>query len=121
MPRLFLKDHQWDQIKDLLPGKATDPGTTANNRLFIEAILWINRTGAPWRDIPEEFGNWHNLYNRYSRWCRKGVWERIFNELSKDCDLEYLMLDGSIIRVHQHGAAKKKISLRSPLGNPVVD
>ena len=108
MPRTVLRDDQWSRIEDFLPGKAMDCGVSAkNNRLFVEAILWIIRTGSPWRDLPADFGYWHRVYVRYNRWSKKGVWERIFKRISDDPDLEYLMVDGSIVRVHQHGAAKK--------------
>ena len=121
MARTILKDEQWDRIKDMLPGKASDPGPTANNRLFVEAILWIARTGAPWRDLPEEFGDWCNTYNRFSRWCSKGIWNRVFEKLNKDCDMEYLLVDGSITRVHQHGAPKKQPKLLKQSVNQEVD
>jgi len=63
MKRTVLRDDQWERIKDLLPGKAGDCGVTAsNNRLFVEAVLWIARTGSPWRDLPERFGHWHRVY-----------------------------------------------------------
>ncbi len=121
MPRTVLRDDQWDRIKDHLPGKATDRGVTAgDNRRFVEAVLWINRTGSPWRDLPEEFGHWHRVYVRYNRWSKKGVWTRIFEALSVDKDLEYLMVDGSISRVHQHGAPEKKVKPKKRLANPVV-
>ena len=108
MPRTLLRDDQWSRIEGFLSGKATDSGVTAtNNRLFVEAVLWIIRTGSPWRDLPADFGHWHGVYVRYNRWSKKGVWERIFTRISDDPDLEYLMVDGSIVRVHQHGAAKK--------------
>jgi len=108
MERMMLKDSQWEEMKDLLPGKATDCGVTAkNNRLFVEAVLWINRTGSPWRDIPEQFGNWHRVYVRYNRWAHKGVWQRVFGRLSSAADIEFVHIDGSITRVHQHGASKK--------------
>ena len=72
MARTVLSNERWGRIKDMLPGKASDSGTTAkSNRLFIEAILWIARTDAPWRDLPPEFGSWHNVYNRFSRWSSK--------------------------------------------------
>ena len=68
MPRTILQDHQWNRIKDLLPGKASDCGVTGNdNRLFLEAVLWIARTGAPWRDLPEYFEKWNSVYTRYNR------------------------------------------------------
>ena len=122
MLRTVLKDEQWERIKDILPGKASDPGTTAeNNRLFIEAVLWIARTGSPWRDLPKEFGAWHNVYNRFSRWCSKGKWNKVLDELNTDCDMEYLMIDGLIIRIHQHGAPKKKIKMLKQQVNQEVD
>ena len=108
MSRKVLTDEQWERIEDLLPGKKSDCGVTAkDNRLFVEAVLWIARTGSPWRDLPEPFGHWHRVYVRYNRWSKKGVWRRVFEALSNAPDLEYLMVDGSIVRVHQHGAAKK--------------
>ena len=108
MPRTLLRDDQWSRIEGFLSGKATDSGVTAkHNRLFVEAVLWIIRTGSPWRDLPADFGHWHRVYVRYNRWSKKGIWERIFTTMSDDPDLEYLMVDGSIVRVHQHGAAKK--------------
>jgi transposase len=67
----------------------------------------IARTGAPWRDLPEEFGNWYTVYTRFWRWARKGVWGRIFKMLSNDPDLEYVLLDATHIRVHQHGTGAK--------------
>ncbi len=109
MARLILRDDQWDRIAPLLPGKEGDRGVTArDNRLFLEAVLWILRTGSPWRDLPLEFGHWHRVYVRYNRWSHKGHWERIFKALSQDTDFEYLMVDGSIIRVHQDDAPQKK-------------
>lgn len=118
MARMILREDQWNKIEPLLPGKATDCGVTAkNNRLFLEAVLWIVRTGAPWRDLPDHFGNWHRVYVRYNRWSHKGHWEKIFSQLSQDKDLEYLMVDGSITRVHQHGAPKKVSKKNKPLVN----
>lgn len=108
-----LRNDQWDRIKDLLSGKSSDCGVTArDNRLFIEAVLWIARTGFTVRDLPEELGHWHQVYVRYNHWAHKGHWVRLFEVISGDPDLEYLMVDGSITRVHQprvhqHGAAKK--------------
>jgi transposase len=119
MARLLLRDDQWHRIEPLLHGKASDRGVTAkDNRLFVEAILWIARTGAPWRDLPDEFGRWHTAYMRYNRWCKKGVWQQIFDTLADDPDLEQLMIDGSIVRVHQHGASKKTLRARRPWASP---
>lgn len=108
MTRTAQRDDQWERIKDLLPSKASDCGVTAtDNRKFIEAVLWIARAGSPWRDLPESFGNWHRVYVRYNRWSHKSTWSKLFEDIADDPDLEYLMVDGSIVRVHQHGAAKK--------------
>jgi transposase len=98
----------------MLPGKPTDPGrTAADNRLFVESVLWVLRTGAPWRDLPKHFGSWNSTYQRFSRWSRRGVWHRVFNELAKDADFEEIYLDGSIVRAHQHASgAPKKTDLR---------
>jgi putative transposase len=109
MNRCVLSDEQWERIKDFLPGKATDCGVTAkDNRLFMEAVLWIGRTGAPWRDLPSELGNWHTTFTRFSRWAKSGVWDRLFEALSVDRDLEEVMLDSTAIRAHQHAAGAKK-------------
>ena len=116
MPRRMLRHDQWVRIKEHLPGKPSDCGVTAkDNRTFVEAVLWIARTGAPWRDLPAAFGNWNSVYVRYNRWTQKGVWTQVFDTLSKECDLEYLMVDGSITRVHQDGAPKKVLKATRPL------
>ncbi len=108
MIRTVLGDERWARIEGELPGKKGDPGCTArDNRLFVEAVLWIARTGSPWRDLPGEFGRWFTVYTRFWRWTKKGVWERVFKALSDDPDFEYVMIDGTICRVHQHGAGAK--------------
>ena len=108
MIRRTLSDAQWDRIRDLLPGKPGDPGRTAHdNRLFLDGVLWLVRAGAPWRDLPEEFGSWNSVFRRFRRWAKNGVFERIFAELSRDPDLEYALIDGTIVRVHQHGTGAK--------------
>ena len=105
---MVLSDTQWERISPLLPGKVGDPGRSgADNRLFVEAVLWIARTGAPWRDLPETFGNWNSAFKRFRRWALKDVFETIFERLSKDPDFEYAMIDGTIVRVHQHGTGAK--------------
>ena len=122
MPRLMLRDDQWERLAPHLPGKPSDRGVTArDNRLFIEAILWIARTGSPWRDLPPFFGHWNNVYKRYNRWSKKGIWQQIANSLANDPDLEQLMIDGSIIRVHQHGASKKTLGTQKPWASPAAD
>jgi transposase len=109
MRRHEIKDEDWERIKDLLPGQAGDPGVTAkDNRLFVNAVLWIARTGAPWRDLPARFGPWGSVWKRFDRWAKKGVWGRVFGAL-QDPDLEWVILDSTVVRAHQHaaGACKK--------------
>lgn len=99
-----ISDEQWDAIKDLVPGKEGDPGATAkDNRLFINAIMWIAKTGAPWRDLPERFGNWNSIFQRFNRWCKNGVFTTIMEKL-QDPELGTLILDSTVIRAHQHAA-----------------
>ena len=113
MARSILRDDQWERIKDLLPGKATDCGVTAkDNRLFVEAVLWMGRTGAPWRDLPAELGHWHTTYTRFSRWSKAGVWDRVCEAISQDRDEEEVMLDSTAPRAHQHAAGAKKNTAR---------
>jgi putative transposase len=108
MARRELRDDQWEKIRDFLPGKKADPGrTAADNRKFIDAILWIARTGAHWRELPESFGPWNSVFVRYNRWSKAGVWERLFHALSDDPDFEYIMIDSTIVRAHQHSAGAK--------------
>ena len=115
MDRFVLRNDQWDRIMDLLPGKPGDCGVTAkDNRLFTEAVLWMGRTGAPWRDLPPKFGPWHNVYVRFARWRDKGVWQRISTAVSQDPDMEELMIDSTIVRAHQHAAGAQKKAGRRP-------
>ena len=96
--RYALRDDQWEQIKDLLPGRASTVGVTAkDNRLFVEAVLYRYRSGIPWRDLPERFGDFRVVHTRFSRWAKTGVWQRIFEVLSNDCDNEYVMLDSTTV------------------------
>ena len=118
MLRKLLRDDRWRRIEHLLSGKASDLGCTAkDNRLFVEAVLWVMRTGIPWRDLPPEFGNWHSTFVRFSRWRDTGVWERMASALSGDADLEQLFIDSTIVRAHQHSAgAQKKLAVRKSAG-----
>ena len=110
MNRYALRNDQWERIKDLLPGKPGDVGVTArDNRRFVEAVLYRDRAGIPWRDLPERFGDWKNTHKRFSRWAKKGAWQRLFEHLAAEADNEYAMIDSTIVRAHQHraGAPKK--------------
>jgi transposase len=104
-----IRDDQWDRIKDLLPGReGYVGGTAADNRLFVEAVIFRFRAGIPWRDLPERFGKWSNVYQRFNRWAKSGVWSRVFKHLASDSDNEYVMLDSAIVRAHQHSAGARK-------------
>jgi transposase len=108
LDRRLLSDAQWERVAPLLPGKVGAPGRSGgDNRLFLEAVLWMVRTGAPWRDLPELFGSWNSVFRRFRRWAQAGVFERLFHILSGDPDFEYALIDGTIIRVHQHGTGAK--------------
>lgn len=108
MDRNVLSDAQWQRIAPLLPGKPGDPGrSAADNRLFLEAVLWIARTGAPWRDLHEKFGCWNSVFRRFRRWAQKSVFESLFKSLSDDPDFEYAIIDGTIVRVHQKGTGAR--------------
>jgi transposase len=113
MRRYALRDDQWERIKDLLPGRKGHVGVTAkDNRLFVEAVLYRYRAGIPWRDLPERFGDWHNIYTRFSRWSRSGVWAKVFLHLAEEADNDYAMIDSTIVRAHQHSAgARKKVAV----------
>ncbi|PPE03012.1 hypothetical protein HCUR_01545 [Holospora curviuscula] len=106
-----IRDDQWEQIKESLPGKEGDAGRTGNdNRQFINAVMWIGRNGAPWRALPASYGKWSSVHKRFIRWSKAGVWQMIFNTLSVDADTEWIMIDSTMMRAHQHAAsARKKI------------
>lgn len=104
-----LSDEQWDRIKDLLPGQPGKRGDNGkDNRRFLNAVFWIAKTGAPWRDLPERLGDWKNTHRRFSRWAKAGVWEKIFKVLNADADFECLMIDSTVNRAHQHAAGAEK-------------
>jgi transposase len=106
--RYELTDAQWRRIADLVPGKAGDPGRTgADNRQFVNGVLWVLRSGAHWHDLPERYGKWKTVHKRFTRWAEAGVWEKVFASLTSAPDNEYLMLDSSLVRAHQQAATGK--------------
>jgi transposase len=118
MDRLVLSDAQWDRIGGLIIGRPDQRGSTGrDNRMFVEGVLWIVRTGSPWRDLPEAFGEWNSVFRRFSRWSAKGVWLRMFEALADDPDFEYLIIDSTIVRAHQHASgAKGGLKIRPLVG-----
>ena len=107
--RYALRDDQWARVAPLLPGRVGHVGgTAADNRRFVDAVLYRFRAGVAWRDLPERCGKWKTIYQRFDRWAKGGVWERVFAALSADADNEYAALDATIVRAHQHSAGARK-------------
>jgi transposase len=103
-----LREDHWSRIKDSLPGKAGDVGRTGDdNRRFVESVIWIGKNGGRWRSLPPEYGKWSSAHKRFKRWSDAGIWQMIFNTLVEDADLEWLMIDSTIVRAHQHAAGAK--------------
>ncbi len=108
MDRFSLTDAQWEKMQPLCLGKPTDPGRTGGDaRLFMEAVLWIARTGSPWRDLPPSFGKWNTIFKRFRDWVKADVFKRMFDAVSDEPDMEYAMVDATIVRVHRHGQGAK--------------
>jgi len=108
MERFVLTDAQWAKMEPHCLGKASDPGRTGGDgRLFVEAVLWIARTGSPWRDLPPMFGKWNTVFARYRWWVKAGVFKRLFDAVSHEPDMEYAMVDATIVKVHRHGQGSK--------------
>lgn len=104
LARHAISDADWSRVECLLPRRR---GPVADNRLFLDAVLWVARTGAAWRDLPERFGNWNSVWRRFDRFAAAGVWARVFAEL-RDPDVEWLLLDSTVIRAHPCAAGAKK-------------
>jgi transposase len=104
-----LTEGQWGCIRDLLPGRPESVGrTAADNRIFVNGVLWVLRSGARWSDLPERYGKYKSVHKRFARWATSGVWDRVFRTLIKDAKNEYLMIDSTIVRAHQQAATGRK-------------
>jgi transposase len=101
-----LSDVEWKRVETLLPERP-GPHSKRGDRQFLNAVIWRVRTGVPWRDLPERFGPWKTIYNRFARWAKRGVWERIFKELAIEVDETGSLLDATIVRAHQDAAGGK--------------
>lgn len=108
--RYELTDQEWDRIVPLLPSPKTGkPGRPPkDNRLMLNAMVWLARSGAAWRDLPERYGPWSSVYSRFRKWLDDGILDNIFRVLSLEAELEELSLDASIVQAHQHSAGAKK-------------
>lgn len=108
MDRYILTDAQWAKMEPHCLGKCSNPGRSGrDNRRFVEAVLWIARTGSPWRDLPAQFGNWSTAVRRFRDWREADVFKRIFEACSDEPDMEYAMVDATIVKVHRHGQGAK--------------
>ena len=107
--RYELTEQEWEQIAPLLPAeKNSRPGRPSkDNRLMINAMVWIARSGAPWRDLPERYGPWKSVYSRFRKWIEDGILDNIFRVLSLEAELDELFLDATIVKAHQHSAGAK--------------
>lgn len=108
--RYEISDEDWEMVKDLLPsdqlpkqGRPPKP-----NRDMLNGILWIAKSGAPWRDLPERYGPWNTVYDRFRAWAEANVFEKIFEMLGVDADMQDLSIDSTSVKVHQHAAGAKK-------------
>lgn len=103
-----ISDQVWTILEPCLPGrKGVWGGQARDNRQFINAVFWIIRTGAPWRDLPPDYGCWSNTHRRFIRWRDKGIWEFLLEKLIVEPDYEWLMIDASHVKVHPHAAGAK--------------
>jgi len=115
MKRGDLTNEQWDRLQPLLPPEKPATGRPSlSHRQVLNGILWVLRTGAPWRDLPERYGKWPTVYSRFRRWQQAGVWQRLLSQVQAlvdaqgELDWELHFVDGTIVRAHQHAAGAKK-------------
>ena len=103
-----INDRVWALLEPHLPGrKGTWGGNARDNRKFINAVFWILRTGSPWRDLPPDYGGWKNTHRRFRRWIERGVWEKVLEKLINEPDYEWLIIDATHIKVHQHATGAR--------------
>ena len=114
MHRHALTEEQWRRLQAILPKQKAGPHAIRGDRLFIEAVLFRAKTGMPWRDLPELFGPWKSVYNRFANWARKGHWERIFKALQFEVDEVGSIVDGSVVRAHQDASGGRGGSKAMP-------
>jgi transposase len=117
-PRPQLSEAQWATLLPLLAPFRRLGRPARDDRNFFEAVLWWRRTGIPWRDLPPSFGPWKSIYNRFDNWSKRGWWHLLFLSLRRFPDLEWLCMDGSIVRAHQHAAGAKKTEATRPKRRP---
>ena len=109
-----MSEEQWRRVKSVIPKQKSGPEATRGDRLFIDAVLFRAKTGMPWRDLPERFGSWKSVYNRFNNWAKKGQWEAIFKALQLEVDEVGSIVDGSVVRAHQDASGGKGGSRAMP-------
>ena len=121
--RYELTDEEWNRIAPLLPpensGKQGRPQKC--NRTILNGIVWIARSGAPWRDLPERYGSWQTVYSHFRKWIEDGTLDNIFRVLSLEAELTELSIDASIVKAHQHSAGAKKRGHQTKSDTAVVE
>lgn len=123
-PTYQLSDDQWEHIQDMFPPNGRRGGQWKDHRLMVDGILWALSDGGRWRNIPERFGPWQTVYDRFRKWCRTGLWERLLRRLQArkmhngEIDWDLFAIDGTVVRAHQSaaGAAEKKAAGRGTGG-----
>ena len=121
--RYELSDSEWEQVKKLLPSERTGKRgkPCGDNRNMLNAMVWLARSGAPWRDLPERFGPWESVYTRFRKWLDDGILDNIFRVFALDSELSELSLDSTIARAHQHSAGAKKGAKKARSAGAEVD
>ena len=109
-----MSEEQWRRVKAAIPKQKSGPEAWRGDRLFIDAVLFRAKTGMPWRDLPERFGSWKSVYNRFNNWAKKGQWEAIFKALQLEVDEVGSIVDGSVVRAHQDASGGKGGSRATP-------
>jgi len=105
-----LRDDQWERVKGFVPGGTKGKrGPRTDNRRFLDALLWMARSGGRWKDLPERLGDYRTVKRRYYDWVARGVLDQMLEALAREADLEWLMIDSTIVRAHQHAAGARKV------------
>jgi transposase len=105
----LLRDDQWERLREFVPGGCKGKrGPRADNRRFLNALLWMARSGGRWRDLPERLGDYETVKRRYYRWIEMGVLDAVLAALTREADLEWLMIDSTIVRAHQQAAGARR-------------
>jgi transposase len=104
-----ISDKDWERIKDLLPPENHGEGRPSkSNRIMLNGMLWIAKTGSPWRDLPERYGPWTTVYTRYNKWSKDGAFQELFSALTQDADMQDVSIDSTSCKAHQHAAGAKR-------------